>query len=69
MQHLGVLADAGVVLVERRGRDRFNYINSVPLREWYERWVQPMANADAAALLKFKRTVETGEDAMRRVPR
>jgi DNA-binding transcriptional ArsR family regulator len=64
MQHLGVLADAGVVLIERRGRDRFNYLNAVPLREWYERWVQPLADTDAAALLAFKRTVETGEDAM-----
>src|SRR5271170_448361 len=64
MQHLGVLADAGVVLAERRGRDRFNYINPVPLREWYERWVQPMADADAAALLMLQRTVEQGEDVM-----
>jgi DNA-binding transcriptional ArsR family regulator len=64
MQHLGVLADAGVVLVERRGRDRFNYLNPIPLREWYERWVQPMADADAAALLQLKRTAETGEHAM-----
>src|SRR5215472_1954458 len=64
MQHLGVLADAGVVLVERRGRDRFNYLNPIPLREWYERWVQPMADADAAALLQLKRTTETGEHAM-----
>jgi DNA-binding transcriptional ArsR family regulator len=64
MQHLGVLTDAGVVLAERRGRDRFNYLNPVPLREWYERWVQPMADADAAALLKLKRTIETGGNAM-----
>src|SRR5215469_10585294 len=64
MQHLGVLTDAGVVLVERRGRDRFNHINPVPLRQWYERWVQPMADADAAALLQLKRTVETGEHTM-----
>src|SRR5215831_18202920 len=64
MQHLGVLADAGVVLIERRGRDRFNYLNPVPLREWYERWVQPLADADATALLKLKRAIETGEDAM-----
>jgi DNA-binding transcriptional ArsR family regulator len=64
MQHLGVLTDAGVVLVERRGRDRFNYLNPVPLREWYERWVQPLADADAAALLKLRRTVETGADDM-----
>lgn len=64
MQHLGVLADAGVVLAERRGRDRFNYLNPVPLREWYERWVQPLADADAATLLALRRTVETGGDAM-----
>src|ERR1700722_8855146 len=64
MQHLGGLADAGVVLAERRGRDRLNYLNPVPLREWYERWVQPLADADAAALLALKRTVETGTDAM-----
>ena len=44
MQHLGVLADAGVVIAERRGRDRYNYLNPVPLREWYERWVQPLAD-------------------------
>src|SRR6202046_2983544 len=54
MQHLGVLADAGVVLIERRGRDRFNYLNPVPLREWYERWVQPLADVDAASLLAPK---------------
>src|SRR5215468_8878864 len=57
MQHLGVLTDAGVVIVERRGRDRFNHLNPVPLREWYERWVQPMADADSARLLALKRTV------------
>src|SRR5215470_16429007 len=64
MQHLGVLTDAGVVIVERRGRDRFNHLNPVPLREWYERWVQPMADADAAALLTLKRAAETGESVM-----
>src|ERR1700692_947330 len=44
MQHLAVLAEAGLVLPERRGRDRVNHLNPVPLREWYERWVQPMAD-------------------------
>jgi DNA-binding transcriptional ArsR family regulator len=64
MQHLGVLTDAGVVLVERRGRDRVNHLNAVPLREWYERWVQPMADAGSAELLAFKRAVEREEDVM-----
>jgi DNA-binding transcriptional ArsR family regulator len=58
MQHLGVLVDAGLVTTERRGRDRVNHLNPVPLREWYERWVQPMADSGAADLLALKRTVE-----------
>jgi DNA-binding transcriptional ArsR family regulator len=64
MQHLGVLADAGVVVIERRGRDRINHLNPVPLREWYERWVQPMADTGAASLLALKRAAETGESVM-----
>ena len=55
MQHLAVLTGAGVVIAERRGRDRLNYLNPVPLRDWYERWVQPMAGTGAASLLALKR--------------
>jgi DNA-binding transcriptional ArsR family regulator len=64
MQHLAVLADAGLVLPERRGRDRVNHLNPVPLREWYERWVQPMADAGAADLLALKRAAEKGTTTM-----
>src|SRR5690348_15683904 len=64
MQHLGVLTSAGVVIAERRGRDRVNYINPVPLREWYERWVQPLADTGSAELLALRRQAETGEATM-----
>jgi len=64
MQHLAVLTDAGLVLPERRGRDRVNYLNPVPLREWYERWVQPLADTGAAELLALKRAAEKGTSAM-----
>src|SRR5262245_50099904 len=57
MQHLAVLTEAGVVLVRRRGRLRFNHINPVPLREWYERWVQPFASSTAGDLLALRRAV------------
>jgi DNA-binding transcriptional ArsR family regulator len=60
MQHLEVLVEAGLVLPERRGRTRVNYLNSIPLREWYERWVQPMADAGAADLLALRRIAEKG---------
>jgi DNA-binding transcriptional ArsR family regulator len=64
MQHLGVLTAAGVVIARRRGRDRINYFNPVPLREWYERWVQPLADADSARLLAVKREAERQEHIM-----
>jgi DNA-binding transcriptional ArsR family regulator len=64
MQHLGVLVEAGLVVPERRGRDRVNHLNPVPLREWYERWVQPLADTGAAELLALKRTVEKGTNGM-----
>lgn len=58
MQHLAVLAGAGLVLVRRRGRHRYNHLNPVPLRRWYERWVRPLADRTAAELLALERHVE-----------
>jgi DNA-binding transcriptional ArsR family regulator len=63
MQHLGVLEAAGLVLVRRRGRYRYNYLDPVPLRRWYERWVTPFADGAAAEMLSLQRRVE-GEEAM-----
>jgi DNA-binding transcriptional ArsR family regulator len=57
MQHLGVLADADLILVRRRGRQRFNHLNPVPLRRWYERWVVPLADRSAADLLRLETTL------------
>jgi DNA-binding transcriptional ArsR family regulator len=58
MQHLGVLEEAGLVLVRRQGRQRFNHVNPVPIREIYERWVSRFAEIDATALLALRRHVE-----------
>lgn len=58
MQHLGVLEDAGLVLVTRAGRHRFNHLNAVPLREVYERWVGTIAGSSAAEMLALRRRVE-----------
>lgn len=60
MQHLGVLTHAGLVVVRRRGRHRFNHLNPVPLRRWYERWVVPLADRAGAELLALERHLEGG---------
>jgi DNA-binding transcriptional ArsR family regulator/uncharacterized protein YndB with AHSA1/START domain len=57
MQHLEVLVDAELVLVRRRGRERFNHLNAVPFQRWYERWVLPFAQRTATELLALERAV------------
>ena len=58
MKHLGVLTDAGLVVVRRRGRERWNHLNAVPLRQAYERWLAPYAERGAVTALRLKDFVE-----------
>lgn len=61
MKHLGVLEQAELVVARRRGRERWNYLNGVPLRSAYERWMRPYADQWADSLLRLKDTVEKPE--------
>jgi DNA-binding transcriptional ArsR family regulator/uncharacterized protein YndB with AHSA1/START domain len=61
MQHLGVLADAGLVLVERRGRHRFNHLNAAALRASYDRWVNGYADGLADELVSLRRHLDEEE--------
>ena len=61
MKHLGVLEAAGLVTVRRKGRERFNYLNAVPLRLVYERWVDKFSNLWARSLLDLKQLAEQPE--------
>ena len=58
MQHLGVLEQADLVLFRREGRQRFNYANAIPLRQIYERWVEPLGSSAAETALHLKRYAE-----------
>jgi uncharacterized protein YndB with AHSA1/START domain len=58
MKHLGVLEAAGLVVVRRQGRERWNHLNGVPLRRVYERWMRPHADRAATGLLRLQEHVE-----------
>jgi len=60
MKHLRALEEAGLVLVERRGRERWNHLNPTPIREIYRRWIRPFEEQQADQLLRLKRVVEGG---------
>jgi len=43
MQHLKVLEEAGLVLPEKRGRERWNHLNALPISGIHARWIGPYA--------------------------
>lgn len=55
MQHLDVLEDAGIVLVRREGRERWNELNAVPIQRELERWLNHFSQSEASRLLAFER--------------
>ena len=58
MKHLGVLESAGLILIERRGRERWNHLNAVPIQKIGRRWLRPFEKAPADRLLKLARVAE-----------
>ena len=59
MRHLEVLAEAGLVTSRKRGRERWHYLNAVPLQKLHRRWADPAAAGFASALLRLQDTIET----------
>lgn len=55
MQHLKVLEEAGLVIVQRKGRERWNHLNPLPIQHIHERWIGPYA-AQAVSLLDRLKT-------------
>ena len=62
MQHLKVLEEAGLVIPVRKGRERFNYLDAMPIQAIHERWIGPHAAGAAAGLLRLKRELEAKEN-------
>ena len=60
MQHLGVLEKAGLVIVQRQGRQRWNHLNAAPFREIYDRWISAYAEPAVELLSRLKRDLEGG---------
>lgn len=58
MKHLDVLVRAGLVVVRRQGRERWNHLNAVPLQQMYERWVRTYEAVWAAPLVRLKDALE-----------
>lgn len=58
MQHLKVLEEADLVTVERKGRERWNHLNPLPIHDIHERWIGPHAAYAVSTLSRLKRDLE-----------
>ncbi|HEX6523833.1 MAG TPA: SRPBCC domain-containing protein [Streptosporangiaceae bacterium] len=58
MKHLAVLEQAGLVVTRKQGRHKHHFLNAVPMRLSYERWIDKYRDRRAAALLDLKDILE-----------
>lgn len=69
MQHLGVLERAGLVVVRSEGRQRWNVLNAMPIKEIHDRWIGRYAANAVSLLARLKHDLEEPVRAGRSGPR
>jgi chromate reductase len=62
MKHLKVLEQAGLITTRRRGREKLHFLNPVPIRLIYDRWVSKYAEPWVTSLSGLKAGLEAGPE-------
>ena len=58
MLHMRVVEEADLIIVQRKGRHRWNYLNVAPIQDIYGRWIKRYAAPSAALLTRLKKDLE-----------
>ena len=58
MQHLRVLETADLVIVQRKGRERWNHLNVLPIKHIHDRWIGPYAASAAGLIDRLREELE-----------
>jgi len=58
MKHLDVLETAQLVTTRREGRQKFHYLNPVPIQQVADRWISKYAQPFARALVDLQSDLE-----------
>ena len=66
MQHLGVLERADLIAVRTEGRQRWNCLNVLPIKEIHDRWIGSYAARAAGLLARLRDDLEQPAAARRR---
>jgi len=58
MKHLRVLEEAGLIVTRKQGREKFHFLNPIPIRLIHDRWIDKYTEGHAAALVDLKHELE-----------
>lgn len=58
MMHLKVLEEADLIVVRRDGRERWNHLNAMPIKQIHDRWISEYASHAVSVLDKLKLNLE-----------
>src|SRR5688572_32145167 len=58
MKHLRVLEEAHLITTRKVGREKFHYLNPVPIQQVYDRWVSKYAQPFTHTLVQLKQKLE-----------
>jgi DNA-binding transcriptional ArsR family regulator len=58
MKHLRLLEEAGLVISQKRGRERLHFLNPVPIRLMHDRWIDKYTERRVSALVNLKAELE-----------
>ncbi|HEX3486385.1 MAG TPA: metalloregulator ArsR/SmtB family transcription factor [Micropepsaceae bacterium] len=61
-KHLVILEEANLIVAMRRGRERFHFLNPVPINEIAERWINKYERGRLRALSELKKNLEGQND-------
>jgi uncharacterized protein YndB with AHSA1/START domain len=61
MKHLRVLQDAGLITTRKVGRERYHFLNPIPIQLIADRWINKYSAVRASALVDLKTVLEGGK--------
>ena len=61
-KHIKILEQAGLLIIEKSGRERLHYFNPMPIQAIYDRWTNEYSQFFARKLNAFKADLESSEE-------
>ncbi|RLQ94378.1 ArsR family transcriptional regulator [Falsibacillus albus] len=61
-KHLYLLEEAGLIIVEWKGRTKVHYLNAEPIAQIYDRWLSKYDQHRVAVLQELKSSLEGEKD-------